>query len=737
MATGEEEFRRKLLGTFAAEAEERLEAITSGILELEKAADAARRAAVVESVFREAHSLKGAARAVGSADVEAVCQSLEGIFAALKREGIAAPAGSYDLLHSAVDALRRRLSPAAETTAGPEGTDLGTLLQRLESLSAALYSRAPEESPLYPAGEQAAPFPSPAPDTVRLPAARLESLLLKAEELLGSKLAAAQRAADLAEIRAALAGWKKEWTGLKARLPASDGAAAESVERADRACAALDAAMASIARAADQDHRQLGRQVDALLAEMKWLLMLPFSSVLRVFPRLVRDLSRERGKEAELAIEGGEIEIDRRILQEIKDPLIHLVRNSIDHGIEKPQERRRKKKPPAGMIRIAIAQKNGDKAEIVVADDGAGIDLGKVKAAALRLGAVSAEEADRLSDREILPLIFHSGLSTSPVITDLSGRGIGLAIVREKVEKVGGAVFVETTPGGGTTFRLVLPLALATFHGVLVRTGDHLFIVPLSAVERTVRIAPQSIRTAENRETIRLNGSVLPLVRLRDVLLLPRGRAAADSGAPVPALVLGAAERRIAFAVDEVVSEQEVLVKSLGRQLARVRNVAGAAVLGSGRVVPVINVADLMQSAARTSAAAPPAPPPVGRGDVEAKSVLVVEDSITARVLIKNILESAGYRVATAVDGIDAYTQLRAGRFDVVVSDVDMPRMNGFDLTAKIRADRSLSELPVVLVTALESREDRERGIEVGASAYLVKSSFDHSNLLETIARLV
>jgi two-component system chemotaxis sensor kinase CheA len=220
-------------------------------------------------------------------------------------------------------------------------------------------------------------------------------------------------------------------------------------------------------------------------------------------------------------------------------------------------------------------------------------------------------------------------------------------------------------------------------------------------------------------------------------LELPRKRAPGDSTDAVPALVLGLAEKRIAFFVDEVLSEQEVLVKSLGKQLARVRNIAGAAVLGTGQVVPVINVSDLLKSAVRQSVTpVKQAAAPVEE-EAEKKSVLVVEDSITARALVKNILEAAGYRVATAVDGIDGFTQLRSGQFDIVVSDVDMPRMNGFDLTAKIRADKKLSPLPVVLVTALESREDRERGIDVGANAYIVKSSFDQSNLLEIIRRLI
>jgi two-component system chemotaxis sensor kinase CheA len=421
----------------------------------------------------------------------------------------------------------------------------------------------------------------------------------------------------------------------------------------------------------------------------------------------------------------------------MKDPLIHLLRNCIDHGIENPAVREKKRKPPQGTIALAISQQDGGKVELLVADDGAGIDAARVKAAARKLGMVAEEEAEKLGERETLALVFRSGVSTSPIITDVSGRGLGLAIVREKVERLGGAIAIESHPDAGTSFRIVLPLTLATFRGILVRAGDRLFVIPAASVERVTRAAETDIGTVENRETIVLGGQAVALVGLSDMLELPRAAAseAADRGAS--AVVLGAGPERIAFRVDEVLGEQEVLVKTLGRQLARVRNVAGASVLGTGQVVPVLNVPDLMKSAVKRAAAHAPVAAVEEPAGAQQRSILVVEDSITSRALLKNILESAGYRVATAVDGIDAYTALKTATFDLVVSDVEMPRMDGFDLTARVRADKRLAELPVVLVTALESREHRERGIDAGASAYIVKSSFDQSNLLEVIRRLI
>jgi two-component system chemotaxis sensor kinase CheA len=265
--------------------------------------------------------------------------------------------------------------------------------------------------------------------------------------------------------------------------------------------------------------------------------------------------------------------------------------------------------------------------------------------------------------------------------------------------------------------------------------ADRPLVIPTAYVERVLRMDRKEIKTVENRETIPLDGQAVSLVSLGQVLELPPRAPRESASEQVILALLRSGEKRIAFAVDEVLAEQEVLVKDLGKQLARVRNIAGVTVLGTGRVVPILNVPDLMKSAVKVRAAALPRSVAVetpGR-----RSILVAEDSITARTLLKNILESAGYDVKTAVDGADAFTMLKSEHFDLLVSDVDMPRMNGFELTAKIRVDKKLPELPVVLVTAMESREDRERGIEVGAHAYIVKSSFDQSNLLAVISRLV
>lgn len=745
MARKNGELLKKLLATFRVEAEEHLRAMSSGLIELEKAPAGGRRRELVERIFREAHSLKGAARAVNLAEIESLCQSLESVFAALKGETLATSPPLFDLLHQAVGALGKFLG--AEPGSTPTGRPAVAALQR--RLDQAAQGRAPE------AGEIASvPPPDAAPalaaETVRVAVAKLDAVVRQAEELLVPRLASDERVKELGATATLLAARKKERSRLEPALRAfeagdkANGAPSrefamlsEYLDAENLFLKTLEGRLTGLARATKSGRKIFAAIADGLLQDVREMQLLPLASLTELFPRHARELARGQGKEVELAIRGGEIEIDRRILEEMKSPLLHLLRNCVDHGIEKPDLRRGQGKPPQGTITLAISALDSGKVEVLVADDGAGIDTVAVQEAARKLGLPSNGQAGEPGAQEALALVFQSGVSTSPIITDVSGRGLGLAIVREKIARLGGTITLESRPGVGASFRIVLPLTLVTLRGVLVRAGGQVLAIPATAVERVARIAAAEIRTVENRETILLGGLAVALVWLSDALEIPRKAAANNPAGHAPVLVLGTGQARVAFRVDEVLGEQEVLVKPLGPQLARVRNVAGASVLGTGQVVPVLNVPDLLQSAVRL-AAAPFTAVAAGQPEKTRKpAILVVEDSITSRTLLKGILEAAGYQVASAVDGIDGYTALKAGEFDLMVSDVEMPRMDGFDLTAKVRADKQLAELPVVLVTALESREHRERGIEVGANAYIVKSSFAQSNLLEVVGRLI
>ena len=762
MATNNDEFLKKLLATFRVEADEHIQAMSSGLVELEKVPAGEQRSESVERIYREAHSLKGAARAVNLADMESVCHALESVFAGLKNNHVAATPSLFDLLHQTLEALRGFLAAADPSKAGMQKQAVAPLIRRLEAaLVGAVPATHETASARFAAAAEPAMSADPAAtprdsdrgaETIRVRTAKLDSLMRQTEELLAPRLAAGERARELRALGTELGAWKKAFAKVRPAMRAVErsfgrktNGAAMAQRELTKLLEYLDAEptqmnllydrLAKLESAVAHDHRALSAMVDGLLHDVKEMHMLPFSSLLEAFPRLARELAREQGKQVELVIRGDEIEIDRRILEQIKDPLNHLFRNCLDHGVEQPATREQKGKPAHATVSIAVAHNDGSKVEILIADDGTGIDVAKVKAAAGKLGMVPAGELEKMDEREALALVYESGVSTSPIVTDLSGRGLGLAIVRERVERLGGTIALETQVDKGTSFRIVLPLTLATFRGVLVRAGDRTFIIPAVSVERVSLVAAKDIRTVENRETIALDAQALSLVHLADVLEIPRAPGESADSAQVVVLALGI--DRIAFRVDEVLAEQEVLVKGLGRQLKRVRNLGGASVLGTGQVVPVLNVPDLMRSAMKPAASPVASASGEQRAAVAKRAILVAEDSITSRALIKNILESAGYSVTTAVDGVEAYTTLKTGTFDLVVSDVEMPRMDGFDLTAKLRSDKQLAQIPIVLVTALESREHRERGIDVGANAYIVKSSFDQSNLLEIVRRLL
>jgi two-component system chemotaxis sensor kinase CheA len=781
----------RLLKTFRLEGEERLNTMSLALVSLEQENDSGQRAEIIEGIFREAHSLKGAARAVNLTKIESVCQALENVLAALKRGNITVSEPLIGLLDRALARLGGMLDPAAEKASDVEG-----LVVRLNSASSGVLKPTPkrsermepssaatpassetrrvsesvldETSPALPAQARAKPesdqdAASPAlpaqakatSGTVRIAVEKLETLSRQVESLLGPKLAAENHVVELRRVTAALAERRKRRAGVQpllgplAKLLEKLAASGEDPPNELRALLEyLDAEQVhsklledganKLLVAAERDHRQLTGLVGALQGSARELHMMPCSLVLELFPRLVRDLAVEQGKDVRLRIEGGEIEVDRRLLDELKDPLIHLIRNALDHGIEKPAVRRERQKPAEATISIEISQRDSNKIEIKVSDDGAGIDTERLRATLVESNVLAPDEARQLDERSLLAYAFHSGISTSRLITDLSGRGLGLSIVSEKVTLLGGSVDVSTSKGAGTTFRMALPLTLATFHGLLVRAGGRLYALPATSVERVARVPALDIKTVEGGETIVHDGETVVLARLADVLgTTAAGASPADEReTPRRQVVVLKGTPPQAFEVEEVVGEQEVLVKPLGPQLARLRNVSGATVLGTGEVVPVLNVPDLLLAAISHEVAPAPSQETAATSKRE-RRILVAEDSITSRSLLKGILEAAGFRVITAVDGVDAFTILKTQRCDLLVSDIDMPRMNGLDLTAKVRADKPLAELPVILVTSLASPEDRERGVEAGANAYIVKSSFDQTNLLDAVRRLI
>jgi two-component system chemotaxis sensor kinase CheA len=688
----DEKLRTRLLVVFTAEAEEHLNSVNACLAALERSLPEDEHRAAVEGAFRAVHTLKGAARSVGLREVEAVCQELEQSFGDLKRGRVELTRGVLAHLRERLDVVSRLLRTA--------GSDVP------EAEARALASQPPSIR---------------ATESVRVAAARLESLHLRAEELLSVKLSIEERAREAHGLAETLDRWRY--------LPSASALAAE------RPGALRDVATQALAlhERLASDRRVLGAAVEGLYEDARQVRMIRAASILEPLARMAGELARDQGKEARVELEGTDLEVDRRLLDAIKDPLLHLLRNAVDHGIEPPERRESLGKPRRGRLAIRARPLTSSRIEVSVEDDGAGIDVAGLRAAAVRSRVLGGDDATALGGEAALRLALVSGVSTSPVVTDLSGHGLGMAIARETVERLGGELLVETRAGEGTTLRLRLPPSVATFRGLLVRAGRQAHLIPLTAVVRVLRVAQHELPAVGGRMLLTVDGRALPAGALAGVL----GRD--DSGAPAsgqkrPCVVLSLGEERGALLVDEVLGEREVLVKELRPPLMRVRHVAGAGLLGSGELVLILEPGDVMQTLRDT--------PREGGGSTEPsdgppQAILVVDDSITTRTMERNLLEAAGYRVAVAVDGVEAWTALHTENFDLVVSDVDMPRMNGFDLTARIRGDAGLASLPVVLVTALESREEKERGVEVGANAYVIKSGFDQTKLLEIIGRLI
>lgn len=705
-----EDIRARLMTAFAIESRELLQSLKSQLIDLEREHPPAQLQVAVEATFRTAHTLKGAARSVGLVEVEDICQAAEGVLSLLRRQALPLSRQLVDLLHEAVAAVQF-LAIGGEGSA--PARDLVSRLQALQGQPTIPAPGQPVTAPVFTATPSEAT--APPTDTIRVETRKLDALLVEIEELLPVRLAAGERTREARSLLEAVGQGQQSPGGPSARQARDlQGLAAVLV--------------AHLAR----DEQLITRTLQALQDRVHALRLSSAATVLELFPPMVRDLARAQGKEIDLNLQGANLELDRRILDLIKDPLIHMVRNAIDHGLETSAVREQTGKRQQGQLAIALTALEGGRVELCLKDDGAGIDPNQVRAAAVRSRLLTAQESQALGDDEALQLIFRSGLSTSPMITRISGHGMGLAVVQERVNQLGGQIDLKTRLGEGTTFRMVLPASIATFRGLLVREDGRPFLLPIDAVERAFRLSPADVEHMDRRQAVRWQGQLIPVAALGQLLGVQQTREQPDGGR-MPCVVLHSGAQRVAILVTTIEGDQEVLVRELEAPLAGIPYVSGAGVLGSGEIALILRTSDLINAGhhLREEASSPTAERDATR------TILVVDDSITTRTMEKNILEAAGFQVRVALDGADAWTTLKSERFDLVISDVDMPHMDGFELTTRIRADERLHDLPVVLVTALESRSDKERGIAVGANAYVIKSSFDQSNLLDIIQRLL
>ena len=459
---------------------------------------------------------------------------------------------------------------------------------------------------------------------------------------------------------------------------------------------------------------------DIQLAVMKTR-MLPIAKVFNKFPRMIRDLSRDLGKQIDLEISGEETELDKSIVEEIGDPLVHIIRNSCDHGIEDPETRKAMGKPEKGLVQLK-AYNEGNHIVVEIVDDGKGLDADMLKAKSIEKGIITEREADAMSEKEAFGLIFRPGFSTAAKVTNVSGRGVGMDVVKTNIEKLNGIIDIESEVGKGTVMKLKIPLTLAIIQSLLVGTQEEFYAIPLASVLETVRVPIDDIYTIDGKNVLRLRDEVLSLVRLSDVFGVEK---VFDGGDHTYVVIIGVAEAKLGIIVDTLVGQEEIVIKSMGDYLQNIPGIAGATIRGDGRVTLIIDVGAMMEMAKDIKVDI--------RAEIEDSTkakekpsdykVLIVDDSKMDRTIMQKALEPTGVTIIEATNGVEALNVIKSGEhsFDAILIDIEMPRMDGYTLAGEIRKYSKYRNLPLIAVTSRTSKTDRLRGVEVGMTEYITK----------------
>lgn len=728
-----------MLDLFRAELEAQSQALTTGLLALERDPVAADH---LEACMRAAHSLKGAARIIDLEPAVRVAHVMEECLVAAQRGKLRLRHEHIDTLLKGVDLLALVASDTPEGGAAAE-PEIARFERALEAAGAT--DEPQKEEPAAPvAARPAEPVvqPEATPGTsdrmVRITAEAMTRLL----GLAGESLMEARRIRPFADrllrLKRHHGELAKAFDELRAALPpaAEDDGVLSALEQLQEKILGSRDFLAERLAELDSVDRRATDLANRLYAETLASRMRPFEDGVRHYSRTVRDLGRAIGKKVRLEIVGGSAGIDRDILDQLDAPLGHLLRNAVDHGIETPDERVAAGKPPEGVIRLE-ARHNAGLLQIIVADDGRGIDLEQLRRAILAHRLTSEQTAGSLSEAELLEFLFLPGFSMKTVVTDLSGRGVGLDAVQTMVKQVRGLTGVSSELGAGTQFQLQLPLTLSVMRTLLVEVDGEPYAFPLAGITRTLKLPRDAIEILGGRPHFRFGDRQIGLITTHEVL--DRGEARSDQ-ADLPVVVVGEGADTYGLIVDRFLGERELVVRPLDPRLAKIKDVSAAALIEDGSPVLIIDIDDLIRSAEKLASSGRLRTVQRGASSAEQrrrKRVLVVDDSLTVRELERKLLDNHGYEVEVAVDGMDGWNVVRSDPFDLVVTDVDMPRMDGIELVTMIKHDLRLRSLPVMIVSYKDREEDRRRGLDAGADYYLTKGSFHDDTLIQAVADLI
>lgn len=742
-----------MIGLFRMEAESQAAILNEGLLALEENPEAAEN---LESLMRASHSIKGAARIVQLDTAVTLAHAMEDCFVAAQDGKIILTEAHIDVLLTCVDFFTKISTLGENDIEGWLTENEPEIEKAVQSLSQVQPENAPVEAevPEPPAGASAAPAEEPEPVvepaqppkkptqdrdvSVRVTAEKLNRLMGLAGEALvevgrlqsiGDALFSLKK--NLSDVSGVLNTIRESTETLEKNHPAKD--LLNKIQRKFSECSTtLSDRMTDF----DLHFRRMDNFSNRLHHEVVSCRMRPFGDGTLGFPRMVRDVSKKMGKKVKLEITGKDTDVDRDMLVKLEAPLTHLLRNAIDHGIEYPEVRSAAGKSETGTIRL-IARHWAGMLYITVSDDGNGIDIEHLREKVVKRNLANAAMAKTLSDVELIEFMFLPGFSTASAVTEISGRGVGLDVVQNMVQEVQGVVRSETSPGKGTRFHLQLPITLSVIRALLVEIGDEPYALPMVRIDRILSVPREEIQVLENRQYITFDNNNIGLVSARQVLGLGDVGLEAET---LPVVVIGDRLNQFGIVVDRFIGEKELVINPLDPRLGKVPDINATALLEDGSPVLLIDVEDMVRSIdnllnggwlQRVGLGAKK------HAEQKRKRVLVVDDSITVREVERRLLETNGYEVEIAVDGADGWNAVRTGRYDMVISDVDMPRMNGIELVTLIKQDARLKNLPVMIVSYKDREEDRTRGLEAGADYYLTKSSFHDNTLLDAVVNLI
>ncbi len=713
---------KKFIGRFVEEAKEHLGRLASGLAEIEQGAVSAEK---INSLFRSVHTLKGSSRMLKLEPITQVSHSLEDLLSALREERVTVNPPVIALLYQGVDALSDQIQQLiAHGQVDALSSVNAQLCQQLTAIAegevlntAVMAAVEPAELKLSELDTQGSSSATAQPtltasDTVRVKLDKLEELINLMGELVSSHAGMRQLAGTAQRLG----------QQLQEQLQGSLPVAIQQFSR---------------------DMRDIVLSQESLMQELHdktlQMRMLPLAIVLDPAARLVRDMARSLNKKVECRIYGSEIELDRQMIDQLADPIIHLLRNALDHGIETPAIRQQKGKPAQGLLQIS-ARQDGGWVVLEVRDDGMGLSLSAIRDKALKKGLVSSEQLAEMSEQQISDLIFELGFSTSNMITEFSGRGVGMDVVKRSiVDDLQGVISLHSRADEGTCFTLRLPLSLAMMRVLLVRAGEQVLGFTAQYVTELISVDPDALISVADRNAVIIRNEFVPVIQLVDLLKLPQEsapkRSLSRTRSDLLLLVIRVHTEKLALIVDELLDERDLVIKQLPEHLSFNPLISGMVTTGHNELVSLIHVPYVLDIARQSRQ--PSAKRAQADQDKPKKRILVVDDSLNTREIERDVLEAWGYHVTLAEHGQEGLDKALAEQFDAVLTDVEMPVMDGFTLTARLREHERYQECPIIIITSREKESDRRRGIEVGADAYIVKGSFDQNSLVDTLKVLL